>query len=157
MYHKINTVFSSVAKLCPNSLQPHGLQHTRLPCPPLSPGVCSSSCLLSWWCYLTISSSAVYLSFCLQSFQESGSFLKSWFFASGGQDIGTSASASVLPMNIQSWFSSGLTCLISRQSKGLSRVFSSTTIQKHQFFSTQPFYGPALTSIHDYWKNHSFD
>ena len=103
-----------------------------------SPRVCSNSCPLNQWCYLTISSSASPFPFCLQSFPVSGSFSKSWLFASGGHSIGTSASASVLPMNIQGWFPLGLTCLISLQTKGLSRVFSSTTIQKHQFFDTQP-------------------
>ena len=103
----------------------------RLPCLSLSPRVCSSSCPLSWWCYLTISSSATLFSFCLQSFPASGYFPLSQLFASGGQSIGASTSASVLPMNIQDWLPLGLTALIS---KGLSRVFSSTTIGKHQFF-----------------------
>ena len=93
-----------------DSLWPHGLQHDRLPCPSLSPGVCSNSCPLSWWCYLTISSSATLFSFCLQSFPASGSFTMSQLFTSGGQSIG--ASASVLPMNIQNWFPLGLTGLI---------------------------------------------
>ena len=99
--------------------------------PLLSPGVCSNSCPLSWWYYLTISSSAVLFSFCLQSFPGSRSFPVSQFFASGGQSIGVSASASVIPVNTQGWFSLGLTGLISLLSKGLSRVFSSTTVQKH--------------------------
>ena len=119
------------------SLWPHGLQHTWLPCRSPSPRVCSNSCSLSWWCYLIISSSEAPFSFCLQSFPASGSFPMSQLFASGGQSIGASASTSVLPMNIQGWFPLGLTGLISLQSKGLSRVFSSTTIRKHQFFSTQ--------------------
>ena len=136
-----------------------GLQHTGLPCPPLSPGVCSNTCPLSWWCYLTISSSVIPFSTCLQSFPVSGSFLMSQFFASGGQTIGVlasasvllmnqlyasgdqiigaSASASILPMNVQDWFPSGFTGLMSLQSKELSRVFSKTTVQKHQFFSIQ--------------------
>ena len=121
------------------SLWPHGLQHARLPCLSLLHGVCSDSCPLSWWCYLTISSSATFFSFCFQSFPASGSFPMSQLFTSGGQSIGTSASASVLPMNIQHWFPLGLTGLISLQSKGLWRVFSGTTIRKHQFFSTHPF------------------
>ena len=116
-------------------LQPHGLQHARLPCPSLSPGVCSDSCPLSQWCCLTISSSVAPFSFCLQSFPASKSFPMSWLFISGGQSI--AASASVLPMNIQGWFSLGLIGLISLQSTGLSRVFSSTTVWKHQFFGTQ--------------------
>ena len=117
-----------------NSLQPNRLQHTRLHCPP-SPGACSNSCALSQWCHSTISSSVVPFSSCLQSFPASGSFLMSHLFASGGQSIGVSAS--ILPMNIQDWFPLGLTGLISLQSKGLSRVFSNTTIQKHRFFGVQ--------------------
>ena len=94
---------------------------------------------------------------CLQSFPASGSFQMSQFFTSGGQSTGLSASASILPMNIQDWFPLGLTGWISLQSKGLSRVFSNTTVQKHQFFVLSFLYGSTLTSIHDYWKNHSFD
>ena len=120
------------------SLWPHGLQHARLLCPPPSPIVCSNSSPLSQWCYLTISSSATPFSFCLQSFPALWSFSMSWLFTSGGQSIRASASTSVLLMNIQDWFPLGLTGLISLQSKGLSRVFSNTTVQKHQFFSTQP-------------------
>ena len=139
-----------------DSLHPHGLQHARLPCPSPTPGACSNSCPLSQWCHPTISSSVVPFS-CLQSFPASGSFPMSQFFSSVGQSIRVSASSSVLPINIQDWFPLGLTGLISLQSKGLSRVFSSTTVQRHQFFGTQPFYCPALTSVHDYWKNHSFN
>ena len=117
-----------------NSFLPYGLQHTGLFHPPLSPRVCSNSCLLNRWCYLTISSFATPFSFCLQSFPASGYFPVSQVFASGGQ---TSASPSVLPVNIQDWFPLGLTHLISLLFKGLSRVFSSSTIQKHQLFSTQ--------------------
>ena len=112
-----------------NSLWPHGLQHTRLPCPSPSPRVHENSCPLSQWCHPTISSSVVPFSSDLQSFPASGSFPLSWLFASGGQSIGASASASVLPMNIQDWFSLGLTGWISLLSKGLSRIFSSTTVQ----------------------------
>ena len=140
-----------------NSLQPHGLQHARPPCPSPTPGVYSNSCPLSQWCHPNISSSVVPFSSCLQSFQASGSFKISQLFTSGGQSIGVSASASVFPMNIQDWLPLGLTGLISLWSKGLSRVFSSTTVRKHQFFGAQPFHCPALTSKHDYWKNHSFD
>ena len=110
----------------------------RLPCPSLSPGACSNSYPLSRWCHPTISSSVVPFSSCLQSFPASGSFPMNLLFAAGGQSIGASASASVLPKNIQGWFPLGLTSLISLRSKGLSRVFSSTTIRKHQFFGTQP-------------------
>ena len=120
-----------------DSLWPQGLQHARLPCPSPFPGTCSNSCPLSWWCHPTISSSVVPFSSCLQSFAASGSFPMSWLFTSGGQSI--RASASVLPMNIQRWFPVGWTGLISLQSKGLSRVFSSTTVRRHQFFSAQPF------------------
>ena len=116
-----------------DSLQPHGLQHTRLPSRSPSPGTCSNSCPLSHWCHLDMSSSVIPFSSYLQSFPTSGTFLMSWIFALGGQSIGASASASVLPMNIQDWFPLGLTGLISLESKGLSRVISSTTIWKHQF------------------------
>ena len=110
-----------------DSLGPHGLQHARLPCPSPTPGACSNSCPSSGWCHPTISSSAIPFSSCLQSFPASGSFLKSHFFTSGSQSIGASASASVLPMNIQDWFSLGFTGLISLQSKGLL-VCSATSI-----------------------------
>ena len=120
------------------SLWPHGLQHSRLLCLLLTPRVCSHSCPLSWWCYLTISSSATLFSFCLQSFPASGSFPMNRLLVSGGQSIGASASASVLPMNIQGWFPLRLTGLISLLSKGLPRVFPSTTFWKYQFFSAQP-------------------
>ena len=120
------------------SLWPHGLWHTKPPCPSLSPGVCPSSCPLNRWCYPTISSSVVPFSYWLQSFPASGSFQMSQFFSSGGQITGDSASASVLPTNIQGWFPSRLTGLISLQFKRLSRVFSNTTVQKHQFFSALP-------------------
>ena len=120
-----------------DSLRSHGLQHTRLSCPSPAPGACSNSCPSSLWCHPTISSSVVPFSSCLQSFPASGCFPVSQFFASGSQSTRVSASASVLPMNIQGWFPLGLTVLISLQSKGLSRVFSNTTVQKHQFFGAQ--------------------
>ena len=110
-----------------SSLQAHEQQHTRLPCPSPSPGVCSNSCPLSQWCHQTIPSSVIPFSSCPQSFPATGSFLVSWPFSSNGQSIGASASASDLPMNVQGWFPLGLTGLISLQSKGFSRVFSSTT------------------------------
>ena len=119
-------------------LQPHGLQYSRPPCPSPSPQVCSNSCPLSQWCHPIISSSVTPFSFCLQCFLASRSFTVSWLFVSGGQSIGASVSASVLPMNIQGWFPLGLTSLISLPSKRFSRVFSSTTVQRHQFFSHQP-------------------
>ena len=120
-----------------NSLWPHGLPHARPSCPSPIPRVYSNTCPLSQWCHPTISSSVIAFSSWLQSFPASGSFPLSQFFASGGQSIGVSASASVLPMNIQDWFHLGWTGWISLQSKGLSRVFSNTTVQKHQFFSAQ--------------------
>ena len=120
-----------------NSLQPHGLQHTRLPCPSPTPGAYSNLCPLSRWCHPTISSSVVPFSSCLQSFPALGSFPVSQFFTSGGQTIGDSASGSFLPMNTQDWSPLGWTGWISLQSKGLSRVFSNTTVQKLQFFGTQ--------------------
>ena len=140
-----------------DSLQPHGLQHTRLPCPSPTPGACSNSCSSSQWCHPTISSSVIPFSSCLQSFPASGSFLISQFFTLGGQTIGASALASVLLMNIQDWFPLGWTGLISLQSKGLSRVFSNTTVQSINSSLLSFLHSPALTSIHDYWKNHSFD
>ena len=128
-----------------HSLWFHGLQHTRFLHPPLSPRVCSNLCPLSQWCYITISSSATSFSFCFQPF----------LFTSGSQIL-------ELQLRHQSfqWIFRvvplGLTGLISLQSKGLSSVFSSTIICKHEFFGAQPFYGPTLTSIHDYWKIYSF-
>jgi len=138
-----------------DSLQPPGLQHTRLPSPSLSPGVFSNSSPLKRLYYQTVSSSTTLLPFGLQSFPASRSFAMSWLFTSGGQSIG--ASASVLSMYIQGLFPLGLAGLISLLFKGLSRVFFSTTIQKHQLFGAQPSFVPTLTSIHDNWKNHSFD
>ena len=120
-----------------DSSWPHGLQHTRLPCPLPTPRACSNSCPLSWWHHPMSSSSNIAFSFYLQSFPASGSFPVSQFFTSGGQSIGVSISASVLPMNIQDWCPLRSTGLISLLSKGLSRVFSSITVQKHQFFGAQ--------------------
>ena len=119
-----------------DSLQSHGLQHARLSCPPPTPGAYSNSCPSCRWCHPTISFSVVPFS-CLQSFPASRSFSTSQFFASGGQSIGVSALALVFPMNIQGWFPLGWTGWISLQSKGLLRVFSNTTVQKHQFFGAQ--------------------
>ena len=207
--------FSSVQfshSVVSNSLQPHELQHARPPRPSPTPGIHPNSCPSSQWCHPTISSSVILFSSCLQSFPASGSFSMSQLFASGGQRIGVSASASALPMNIQDWFPLGLTVSISLQSGGLSSIFSSTTVQMHQFFTSGAqsigvsasvsvlpmnihdwfllgstgwislqskglwrvfsnttvqksinssalsfLYGPALTTIHDYWKNHSFN
>ena len=118
-----------------DSLRIYGLQHAGIPCQSPTPGACSDSCPSGWWCHPTISPSVVSFSSWLQSFPASGSFPKSQFFASVVQSIGVSASASILPMNIQDWFPWGLTGWISLLSKGHSRVFSNTTVQKHQFFS----------------------
>ena len=135
------------------SLWPHGLQHTKPPCPSPTPGVYSNSCPLSQWCYPTISSSVVPFSSHLPSSPASGSFQMSQFFPSGGQSIGVSASASVLLMNIQDWSPLGWTCWISLLSKGLSRVFSNTTVKSTNSSALSFLYSPTLTSIHDYWKN----
>ena len=148
--------FSSVQfrlSVMSNSLRPQGLQDARAPCPSPTPGVYSNSCPLNRWYHPTILSSVVPFSSCPQSFPASGYFPRSQLFTSVDQSIGVSASTSVLPMNIQDWFPLGWTGWIPLQSKGLSRVFSNTTVQKHQFF----LYSPTLTSIHGYWKNHSFD
>ena len=128
-----------------DSLWPQGLQHARLPCPSPSPGVCLNSCPLSQWGHPTIYSSVIPFSFCHQSFPASVSFPMSHLFTSGVQSTGASVSASVLPMIIQDWFPLGLISLISLLSKGLSRVFSNTTVWRHQFFGTQPF---LLSSSH---------
>ena len=142
-----------------DSLQSHGLQNARLPYPSLSPGVCSNSCLLSRWWHPNNSSSVTPFSSCPQLFPATESFPVSWLFPSGDKCVGTSASATVLPMNIQDWFPLGLTGLISLLSKGLSRVFSSIINSKASvlWLHFGLLYGPILTSVHDYWKNHSFD
>ena len=134
-----------------DSLQPHGLKHARLPCPSPSLGACWNSCPLSWWCHPTVSSSVVPFSSCLQSFPASGSFPMSWFFTSGGQSIGASVLASVLPMNIQDWLVWSCRPRDSQESSPtpLFKSINSLTLSL--------LYGPTLTSIHDYWKNHSFD
>ena len=129
---KTSVQFSSVAKLCP-----HGLQHTRLSHPSPTPRAHSNSCLSSQWCHPTNTSSVVPFSSCLHSFPASGSLQMSQLFISGGQSIRVSASTSVLPMNTQDWSPLGWTGWISLQSKGLSRVFSNTTVQNHTFFGAQ--------------------
>ena len=128
--------FSSVTQLC-QLFAPHGLQHTRPPCPSPTSGLFLNSCPSSRWCHPTVSTSVIPFSSYLQSFPASVSFPVSQFFTSGGQSIGILASASVFPVNMQDWFPLQLTGSISLQSKGFSRVFSNTTLQKHQFFSTQ--------------------
>ena len=121
-----------------NSLWPHGLQQARPPCPSPTPRIYSNSCPSGWWCHPTISSSVVPFSSCPRSFPASGSSQMSQLFTSGGQNIGVSASTSVLPMNTQDWSPLAWTGWISLESQGLSRVFSNTTVQKHQFFGIQP-------------------
>ena len=136
----VQSAFSSVQfshSVMSHSLRPHEPQHARPPCPSPTPGVYPNSCPLSWWCHPTISSSVVSFSSHPQSFPASGSFQMSQVFTSGGQSIGVSASTSVLPMNTQDRSPLGWTGWISLQSKGFSRVFSNTTVQKHQFFGAQ--------------------
>ena len=140
-----------------NSLQPHRLQHARIPCPSPFLRACSNACPLSQWCHPTILSSAEPFSFCLQSFPASGSFPMSWLFPLGSESTTASASASVLPMNIQNWYPLGLTSLISLMSQVCSRVFFSRRLENINSSRISLLYGPNLTSIYDYWKNHSFD
>ena len=146
---------SSVAQSCPTLWDP---VDCRLPCPLPSPRICSKSCPLSQCCHPTVSSSSVIpFSSCPQSFLGSVSFPMCWLFIADGQIIRALGSASVLSVNIHGWFPLGLTSLISLQSKGLSRVFPSTTVQKHQFFIAWPsLWSNSQISIHEYWKNHSF-
>ena len=159
LHFRLQQESSSVQFSCSvvsDSLWPHEPQHARPPCLSPTPRAYSNSCPLSRWCHPAISSSVVPFSSCPQSIPASGSFPISQLFAWGGQSIGVSASASVLPMNTQDWTPLGWTGWISLKSKGLSRVFSNTTVQKHQFFSAQLSSWSNLTSIHDHWKNHSF-
>ena len=135
-----------------DSLQPHGLQHTRLPCPSPTSGACSNSCSLSWWCHPAISSSVLPFSSCLQS----KSLPISHFFTSGSQRTGASTSTSVLPMNIQDWFPLGWTGWISLQSKGFQEPSPTPQFKSINSPALSFLYGSTLTSIHDYWKNHSF-
>ena len=135
-----------------SSLRPHGLQYARSTWPSSTARAYSNSYPFSQWCHQTISSSVIPFSY-HQSFPASGSFQMSQLLASGGQSIGVSASTSILPVNTQDWSPSECTGWISLQSQRLSRIFSDTTVQKHQFFGAQLFYSPSLTSIHDHWKN----
>ena len=135
-----------------NSFRPHGLWHIWLPCPSLTSGGYSNSCPLSQWYHPNISSSVIPFFSCPQYLPASGSFPMSWLFGSGGQSIGDSVLAWVLPVNSQDWFPSGLIGLISVLSMELSRVFSRTTTQKYHFLVLYLLYWPALTSVHDYWK-----
>ena len=156
-----SVLFSSVQFSCSvmsDSLWPHGLQHVRPPCPSPTPRVYPNSCPLSRRCHPTISSSVVPFSSHLQSFPTSGPFQMSQFFTSGGHSLGVSPSASVLPMNTQDWSPLGWTGWIFLQrSQKASKVFSSTTVQKHQFLVLSFLYSLTLTSIHDYWKSHTLD
>ena len=133
----VSIQFSSVAQSCPTLCHPMDCSHARPPCPSPIPGVYQNSCLLSQWCHPSISSSVVPFSSCPQSSPAWGYFQMSQLFASGGQSIGVSASTSVFPMNTQDWSPLGWTSRISLQSKGLSRVFSNTIVQKYQFFGAQ--------------------
>ena len=155
-----NPNISSVQFSCSvvsDSLRPRELQHARPPCPSLTPRVHQDSRPSSRWCHPAISSSVIPFSSCPQPLPASGSFPMSQLFTWGGHSIGVSASVSVLLMNTQDWSPLGWTGWISLQSKGLSRVFSNTTAQKHQFSVLILLYSPTLTFIHDHWKNHSLD
>ena len=132
---------------------PHWLQHIRVSCPLPPPRVCPNSCPLHWLCHPAISSSVALFSFCPSIFPAPRSFPMNWLFTSGGQNIGASTSASVLPMNFQGWCPLGLTSLISLLSKELSRVFYSNTVQKHQFFSIHSSLWSSSHNVHDYWKD----
>ena len=140
-----------------DSLWPHGLQHARPPCPSPTPRVYPNSHPSSQWCHPTISTSVIPFFSCLQSFPASGSFLMSQLFTLGGQSTGTSASVSVLPMNIQGWFLLELTGEISLQSKGLTESTPTKQFKSISSSALSLLYGPTLTAIHDYWKNHCFD
>ena len=156
MFPYSSVQFSSVTQSCP-TLRPNGWQPARLPCPSPTPEAYSNSFPSHQWCHPTVSPSVIPFSSNLQSFTALGSFPMTQFFASDGQSIRISASASVLPMNIQDWFPLGLTGWISVQSKGLSRVFSNTTVQNINSLVLSFLYSPTLTSIYHYWKIHSFD
>ena len=147
--------FSSVAQSCPALCNPMNCSRPGLPIHHQLPESTKKPCALSWWCHPTISSSVIPFSW-PQSLPAFGSFQMSQLFASGDQSIGASASASVLPMNSQCWFPLGYTGCLSLLSKGLSRVFSNTAVEKHQFSALSFLYRPTLTSIHDYWKNIAF-
>ena len=154
-YRHISVQFSR--SVVSDSLQPHGLQHTRLPCPAPTPGAYSNSCPLSWWCHPTIPSSVVPFSSHLQSFPASGSFQMSQLSASGGQSSGVSASTSVLPMNIQDQFPLGWTGWISCSPRDSQESSPTPQFKSINSLALNFLYSPTLTSIHDYWKNHSFD
>ena len=160
MFHKLKSTITSVQfshSVVSDSLWSHESQHARPPCPSPTPRVHSNSHPSSRWCHPAISSSVVPFSSCPQSLPASESFPMSQLFAGGGQSTGVSASASFLPKNTQDWSPLEWTGWISLQSKGLSRVFSNTTVQKHQFSTLSLLHSRTLISIHDYWKNHSLD
>ena len=140
-----------------NSLWSHGLQHVRPPCPSPSPGVCPSSCSLHLWCHPAVSSSDALFSFCLQSFPASGTFPMSLLFISDDQNTGASASVSGLPTNIQGWSPLRLTDLISLLPKGISGVFSTWQFEGISSLAFSLLYGPAITTIHNHWEDHSLD
>ena len=148
---------SAVRSVVSDSLRPHESQHARPPCPSPTPGVYPNPRPSSQWCHPAISSSVITFSSCPQSLTASGSFPMSQLFPWGGQSTGVSALASVLPMNTQDWSPLGWTGWISLQSKGLSRAFSNTTVQKHQFFGAQLSSQSNSLILHDHWKNHSLD
>ena len=154
------SVFGSVQfshSVLSNSLQPHGLQHARPPCPCPSPKVCPNSCPLHRWCHPTISFSDALFSFCLQSFPASGTFPMSWLFTSDDQNTGASASASVLPMSIQGWFPLRLTDLISWLSKGFQESSPAPHFEDINSSAFCLLYGPVLTTVCDHWEDHSLD
>ena len=155
-YVYVKSVHSSPSVVS-DTLWPHGLQHARLPCPSPIPRACSNSCSSSRWFHPTISFSVIPFSSSLQSFPASGSFPGSQFFASGDRSIEVSASASVLPMNVQDWFPLRLTGWISLQSKGLSKSSPAPQSKSINSLALSFLYGPALTSIYDYWENHSYE
>ena len=158
MVGNIDEHFSSIQSLsCVRLFVTLWTATCQAPCPSPTPGVYPKPCPSSRWCHPAISFSVVPFSFCPQSLPASGSFPVSQLFTSGGQSIGVSASTSVLPMNTQDWSPLGWTGWISLLSKGLSRVFSNSTVQKHQFFGTQLSSQSNSQSIHDHWKNHSLD
>ena len=152
-------LFSSVVapSVMSDSLWPRGQQHARRPWQSTTPWVYSNSCPLSWWCHPAILSSVIPFSSCAQSFPASGAFQMSQFFKSGGQSVGVSASASVLPMSTQDWSPLRWIGWISLQSKGLWRVFSTQQFKSTNSLALRFLYSSAPTPIHDYWKNHSFD
>ena len=140
-----------------DSLWPHRLQHTRFSCPSLSPGICSSSCPLSWWCYLTISSSATLFAFCLKFFTASRFFSMSWLFTSGVQSIGASALATILPVNIQVDFPWDWLVWSPCSPRDSQQSFAAPLFESINSSAFSLFYGPTITFVHEHWKNHSFD